>query len=412
MDCWTVLGIERFSDKKSIKIAYAKQLKLHRPDDDPEGFQQLHRAYKSALSWVPDSTDGKLDWIKLQDEPSDKDLTLVLIESLKTPFDDVLISIPGKIITPVTVAQPTLLGLDHIDEMSSEIKTQPELCDADRQLLDEIHSQENLLSEDWQRLFHSVNEIVKSKTASNDIEQWQFIESLESMNELEFRKASSDQVFEVVAKANTTSLDNQHLHIKRPVLDYLNKQFSWDKKWQDYQSLYSRRMLNAVYPYLEEANKPAKGISKKRELYYFRRGAAFAIDLSIICLPFIIYSILNSVLVDPGAESLIQKTGFDGASVFILWTIIYFLILIPVQEASKYQATVGKRFLHLQVIDKRGDRISFFHAFWRSLLTMFCCIGVKVVFFINIALSCWRSEILQDTLSRSYVILRPGYFHK
>lgn len=412
MDCWAVLGIERFSDKKTIKVAYAKQLKLHRPDDDPEGFQQLHRAYKSALSWIPVAIDDRSDWMMLEDEPSDEALTQVLIESLKTPIDEILIHNVGKNNLSVTVAQPSLIGLNYSDELSPENNNRLELSDADRQLLDEIHSQEHLLSEDWQDLFHKVGDLIKSKTASNDLKEWQFIESLVSMNELEFRKAASDQVFEVVAGANARSLDNKNLHIKRPVLDYLNKQFSWDKKWQDYQSLYSRRMLNAVYPYIEEVDNPVKGVSRKRELYYYRRGAAFAIDLSIISLPFIVYAILNVVIVEAGAESLMQKLGFDGAAVFIMWMLFYFLILIPAQESSKYQATLGKHLLHLQVIDKRGDRIGFFQAFWRSLVTVFCCIGVKVALFINIALSYWRSEILQDTLSRSYVILRPGHFHK
>ena len=51
MNCWEVLGIEPKSDKKTIKIAYAKSLKQTRPDEDPEGFQRLHSAYKEALSW-------------------------------------------------------------------------------------------------------------------------------------------------------------------------------------------------------------------------------------------------------------------------------------------------------------------------------------------------------------------------
>ena len=409
MDCWKVLDIERFSDKKTIKIAYAKHLKLHRPDEDPEGFQQLHRAYKSALSWVPIAHHDQSEWMMLEDEPSDEALTQVLIESLKAPAAEILIHSSKKHIPSVIVTEPSLIKLDSIDDLSSQNKLNPELNDADRQLLDEIHSQEHLLSEDWQHLLHKVSDIVKSPTTANDIQEWQFIESFVSMNELEFRKAAGDQVFEVVAAVNATALENKHLHIKRPVLDYLNKLFSWDKKWQDYHSLYSKRMLNAVYPYLEEANNPVKGISRKRELYYYRRGAAFAIDLSIISLPFIVYAILNDLIVEAGADSLMQKLGFDGASAFIVWMVVYLLILVPAQESSKYQATLGKHLLHLQVIDKRGDRIGFFQAFWRSLVTVFCCIGAKVVLFINVALAYWRSEILQDTLSRSYVILRPGY---
>lgn len=379
MDCWDVLGIARFSDKKTIKIAYAKQLKLHRPDDDSQAFQQLHRAYKSALSWVPEVIDDSSEWMRLEDEPSDEALTEIVMQSLQRPIHEA--------------------GGDTLSE-------------SEQQLLDEIHAQEYMLSEDWQNLYLKVSDVIKSKTTCNDVEEWKFLESFVSMKDLEFRKAASDHVFDVVAKVNSVSLDDKYLHIKRPVLNYLNKLFSWDKKWQEYQLFHPRRVLNAVYPYLEEAEKPVKGINKKRELYYYRRGAAFAIDLTILFIPILIYLILKSILLEAGLEDWIQSLEIQGELLSVIWTIAYLLILVPIQECSKHQATIGKRLLELQVIDRRGDRVGFFQAFWRSLMTVICCIGIKVVIFINFALSYWRSEILQDTLSRSYVILRPGYLHK
>ena len=50
------------------------------------------------------------------------------------------------------------------------------------------------------------------------------------------------------------------------VLQLFENQFSWDKKWQEYQLIHSRKTLNSIYPYLEESDKPVKGINKKREL--------------------------------------------------------------------------------------------------------------------------------------------------
>mgnify|MGYP002783566809 CR=1 FL=1 len=49
---WGVLGVEPASDALAIKRAYAKKLKVTRPDDDPDGYQQLRHAYEVALDWA------------------------------------------------------------------------------------------------------------------------------------------------------------------------------------------------------------------------------------------------------------------------------------------------------------------------------------------------------------------------
>lgn len=46
------LGLEADADERAVKRAYAKRLRVTRPDEDPAGFQQLHEAYQSALAWL------------------------------------------------------------------------------------------------------------------------------------------------------------------------------------------------------------------------------------------------------------------------------------------------------------------------------------------------------------------------
>lgn len=50
MTIWERLGIEQTSDIKAIKKAYAKQLKVYHPEDDPAGYQALREAFDRALS--------------------------------------------------------------------------------------------------------------------------------------------------------------------------------------------------------------------------------------------------------------------------------------------------------------------------------------------------------------------------
>ena len=49
MNPWAVLGIEQTSKLEIIKNAYAEKSKTHHPEDDPEGFQQIHDAYRKAI---------------------------------------------------------------------------------------------------------------------------------------------------------------------------------------------------------------------------------------------------------------------------------------------------------------------------------------------------------------------------
>lgn len=50
---WEVLGTEPTGDERAIKRAYAKRLKVTRPEDDPQAFQELRDAYEYALHHAP-----------------------------------------------------------------------------------------------------------------------------------------------------------------------------------------------------------------------------------------------------------------------------------------------------------------------------------------------------------------------
>lgn len=76
-DPWRILGLSAdTADEKQVRSAYAKLLKVHRPDQDPEGFQQLRTAYQQALNWLqqrdiePDVWDDDEVELPLEKEPS------------------------------------------------------------------------------------------------------------------------------------------------------------------------------------------------------------------------------------------------------------------------------------------------------------------------------------------------------
>lgn len=90
MNFWHILKIDPTSNISEIKKAYAKQLRLHHPEDDPEGYQELREAYESALKYVKGEKET-LKRIKKEDIEVSKDLKPQLEADFleKTPtFED------------------------------------------------------------------------------------------------------------------------------------------------------------------------------------------------------------------------------------------------------------------------------------------------------------------------------------
>ncbi len=49
---WDVLGIEPTNDKKMIQQAYSNKLKKYHPEENPEEFQKVQDAYRSAIAYT------------------------------------------------------------------------------------------------------------------------------------------------------------------------------------------------------------------------------------------------------------------------------------------------------------------------------------------------------------------------
>lgn len=90
MDIWNVLGITRTSDARAIKSAYARQLKLHSPESDPEGFMLLRQAYESAQKWLDDQEEDEAAFQKVEpeDQPAPQNSAHQQIAILQNLLDE------------------------------------------------------------------------------------------------------------------------------------------------------------------------------------------------------------------------------------------------------------------------------------------------------------------------------------
>lgn len=74
---WTILGIVPTTDIAVIKSAYATKAKEYHPEDHPEEFQELQKAYKSAVKYAK-QTKGEISLVEIAAEQ-------LLNEKMETP---------------------------------------------------------------------------------------------------------------------------------------------------------------------------------------------------------------------------------------------------------------------------------------------------------------------------------------
>lgn len=66
---WELLGIEPTSDQRAVKRAYARMIKRHPPDEQPDRFAEIREAYEAALedARYGAPADGEEDWLDRAD---------------------------------------------------------------------------------------------------------------------------------------------------------------------------------------------------------------------------------------------------------------------------------------------------------------------------------------------------------
>lgn len=96
----------------------------------------------------------------------------------------------------------------------------------------------------------------------------------------------------------------------------------------------------------------------------WKRAGAFIIDQVILLLVgFIVGLIVGLIAVIIGIS-----LGPETYIAFNFIGIITSFVIFPIMESSKWQGTIGKRILKLEITNKDGDQIPFLRSLWRIIL--------------------------------------------
>ncbi|MGL6161442.1 RDD family protein [Microbulbifer sp.] len=406
MDPWALLGIEPSDDVRAIKRAYAKKLKQTRPDEKPQEFQQLHSAYKRALT--------------IAESPQP------LMESPHQPVES-----PQPV---VESPQPAIESAQSAEDPQSAMETQqpssqeetavaerespPELPPGQDSAAVETERQKRI--DECQRVLRQVEELLESSRVISVEENWHFLAECSYLLEEEFNWNLGLGVFERIARFNTEApwkrgKQEYRSQVTANILIYADMLFGWSENRGYLYREFGETLCNAVFDAMQgdpQSVNPLQGVRGGRKLveqkprpaeesldyYYFGNllGRAFALLLDVF-LAYVVVGLATSVVMIKAMGKSEGDANFTALSVSILG----YLVLAWIAESSRWQATPAKYLLGYRVTDRHFKRVGYLHGLWRIFSFMFTLPLFKIGWFINCFLG---GNLLHDRLSRSYVI--------
>lgn len=106
----------------------------------------------------------------------------------------------------------------------------------------------------------------------------------------------------------------------------------------------------------------------------------------------------DRVLIDPDSRNHLDWMELDD---YIFWVLVLYWSLM---ESSKYQASIGKRVMGIQVTDENGQRLTFLRALGRNISKILSAFTLLIGFM----MAGWtsRKQALHDMVARCYLVLK------
>lgn len=250
---WSVLGIVPTNDVKTIKRAYAKNLKKTKPDENPAGFQRLNEAYKTACYLAENydivdtdiegagagqteaetynraKTDSgdEADSIQGYDVSESADGRLFVRGKIETPTEPIEVTEPAEIKEPEKDSKPSSdPDEDDIDDEDSD----DEDFDLEQAYSDKAEEVDGYAEHAlMQQLLGQVDDLLKKYPDYHDPQNWRFLLEHEEIFDIDFSHALAFYVLLKVVQHNQRyiKIGNKYKWIRGPVLAMLDAHMYW-----------------------------------------------------------------------------------------------------------------------------------------------------------------------------------------
>lgn len=233
MDTWNILGLEKpTNNKKDIKRAYAKKLRVNKPDEKPEAFQQLHEAYKHALILAEEVEQNNNETGINTNVPMDTDRhidthhkdTQIFSDNEENPRPDLTLQPSPQTTTTTEVSSNPFKK--HNEEIQQALSETTAIIDTS----------------------------LKTREQVNDISHWDFLPNNTFIFDDSFNSPLGIILFSKISQFNLAQFqtkDPQNHHIKPDILEHFDAIFDWRSHEEYYYSNYDEQQCDAIFKLLD-----------------------------------------------------------------------------------------------------------------------------------------------------------------
>ena len=206
MTSWEILGIEPTDNSSIIKKAYAKKLKVHHPEDDPEGYQRLREAFDKVMKQQKVMAGSKMKQSAEEQE--------VAIEKIAFPEE-------------------------NPEQIADEDFTQPFPFVEVNHLADDFHKKEAMVDEFMSKveaLYHDFPSRIK-------IDHWVELLNSDVIWNLELKRKLSSRLLDFVV---------DHHYLPKNIWQLLENSFQWKDEIQVNERAFQEQVSETFFIYYKK----------------------------------------------------------------------------------------------------------------------------------------------------------------